>query len=168
MSKWAKVGDAKASGDKLPNLAMDAEVGTMFDVSVRITDLKDVEGRKGDLFFIIAFEVLECDDGYHEHAKPGRQYSQVIKFNNEMGPTNVKRFLLAINGFDPQDEENEDKIDEDDVEYVLSDEGKEEIIGLECDLTIEVIKTQGEGNKFTKHTWHVVEGGDDDDEEDED
>lgn len=159
MSKWAKVGDAKASGDKLPNLAMDAPIGTMFDVSVRITDLKDIEGRRGDLFFIISFEVLECEAEYHKYAKPGRQYSYVIKFNSDMGPTNVKRFLLAVNGFDPNDTENEDKIDEDDVEYVLSDEGKEEIIGIECDLTVEVVKTSPEAksDKFTKHTWHVNE-----------
>ena len=169
MSKWAKVGEAKASGDKLPNLAMDAPIGTMFDVSVRITDIKDIEGRKGDLFFIPCFEVLECEEEYHRYAKPGRQYSYVIKFNSDMGPTNVKRFLLAINGFDPNDEENEDQVDEDLVEYVLSEEGKESIIGIECDLTVEVVKTSetAKSDKFTKHIWHVVES-DDEDEEEED
>lgn len=155
MGKWGKVGEAKASGDSLPNLLAGEDIGTRGDFLVRITNVKDVDGRSGDLFFIIEFEVLRTS---HDSAIVGRQYSQVIKYNQEMGPTNVKRFILAANGLDPQDEENEDSCGEDEVEFVLSED--QPLVGIEIELSCEVIKTKNKGTPFTKHTWHPVESDD--------
>ncbi len=159
MGKWSAVGDAKASGDSLPNIFDDPNkhpIGTRGEFSVRVTNVKDVDGRSGDIYFIIEFEILKST---HDDVILGRQYSQVIKFNNDMGPINVKRFILAANGLDPNDEENESQADEDATEYVLGED--QPLTGLEIDLTCAVIKTKRAGTPFTKHTWHVVEGADD-------
>lgn len=152
MGKWSKVGDAKASGDSLPNIFQGEEIGTHGEFYVRIINVKDVDGRQGDVFFIIEFEVLKSS---HISVVEGRQYSQVIKYNQEMGPTNVKRFILAANGLNPNKEENEDEVGEDEVEYVLGED--QPFAGLEMDLICDVIKTKKKGEPFTKHTWQPVE-----------
>lgn len=155
MGKWSKVGDAKASGDSLPNIFQNEEIGQRGEFHVRITNVKDVDGRQGDVFFIIEFDVLKSN---HKSVIEGRQYSQVIKYNQEMGPTNVKRFILAANGLDPNSEENENEVGEDEVEFVLSED--QPLAGLEIDLMCEVIKTKQKGTPFTKHTWFPVETDD--------
>lgn len=147
MSKWATVGDAKASGDKLPNLPAGR-------YAVEITKCKDVEGRSGDLFFIVELKIQESDNSA---VSVGAAYSQVIKFNNDMGPINVKRFILAANGFDPNDAANDDEVGEDEVEFVLSEE--QPLAGLVMDLQCDMIKTKA-GKDFTKHTWFAVEDAD--------
>lgn len=152
MGKWAKVGEAKASGDSLPNLFPNEEIGTRGEFLVRIIKVKDVDGREGDVFFIIEFEILKTS---HESAVVGRAYSHVIKYNHEMGPPNVKRFILAANGLDPNDEENEDQADEDATDYILSED--QPLAGQEMDLTCEVIRTKKKKEPFTKHIWHPID-----------
>lgn len=152
MSKWAKVGEAKASGDSLPNIFMGKPVGTRGEFHVRLSKIKDIEGRSGDLFFIIEFQVVKSS---HADVMEGRFYSQVIKYNQDMGPVNVKRFVLSANGLDPNDEENEDEVDGDATEYVLSED--QPLEGLEMDLSCEVVLTKKKKEPFTKHTWHPIE-----------
>ncbi len=155
MGKWAKVGDAKASGDSLPNIFQNEPIRTSGEFFVRITHVKDVDGREGDVFFITEFEVLKSD---HDSVIVGRQYSQVIKYNTDMGPVNVKRFILAANGMDPNNEENEDQVDEDAVEYTLGED--QPLAGLEMDLSCVVIETKKKKTPFTKHTWHPIDSED--------
>jgi hypothetical protein len=155
MGKWDNVGSAKASGDSLPNIFMGEPIGTRGEFLVDILRTKDVEGRTGDLFFIIEFKVIESS---HSSVLEGRDYSQVIKYNQDMGPINVKRFVLAANDMDPNDEENEDEVDGETVEYVLSEE--QPLAGKQMPLTCEVVKTKKKGEAFTKHTWHANEEDD--------
>lgn len=144
MSKWQKVDDAKAAGDKLPNMLP----GTF---RVRIDKVKDFEGYQGDLFYIIEFEILESSN---EKIEVGKFYSQVIKYNQPMGPINVKRFVMAASGLDPNDPDNEDAIGSEEVEESLSDD--QPFCGLEMGLQCDNITTR-EGKPFTKHTWEAVE-----------
>jgi len=144
MSKWHKVDEAKAAGDKLPNMLP----GTF---KVRIDRIKDFEGFQGDLFYIIEFEVLESSN---EDIEVGKFYSQVIKYNQTMGPINVKRFVMAASGLDPNDSENEEAIGAEEVEESLSDE--QPFSGLVMDLQCDNITTQ-KNKPFTKYTWEAVE-----------
>ncbi len=151
MGKWGKASDAKASGDSLPTLPAGKH-------KIRITKVKDIESRKGNLLFIPEYEVLQTTN---EEVKVGGFYSQVIKFNDDMGPINVKRFVLASEGYDPNDEKNENAIEdlEDVIEYIISDE--QPLAGLEMEVTVDVIITQKEKKPFPKHIWHPVEKDDD-------
>lgn len=156
MGKWSKVGEAKASGDSLPNLLMGEPIGTRAECVVRITNIKDVDGRSGDLFFIIEFEVLETSN---DAILKGRQYSQVIKYNQDMGPVNVKRFILAVNGLDPNDPDNEEAFSEDEIEDAIDGAISEGLLnGTEMPLSVEVVETKKKKEPFTKHTWHPTEG----------
>lgn len=146
MSKWQKVDDAKAAGDKLPNMLP----GTY---QVRISNVKDFEGYQGDLFYIIEFEILESSN---ENIEVGKFYSQVIKYNQPMGPINVKRFLMAATGFDPNDPDNEEAVTSEEVEQSLEEDDPLGLKGLEMGLQCDDIRTR-EGKPFTKHTWEAIE-----------
>lgn len=150
MGKWSKVNNAKAAGDKKPWLPPG-------QFKVRIDKCKDVDGYEGDIFFVIEFEVLESST---DEVEAGKMYSQVIKWNQNMGPINVKRFLLCANGLDPEDPENDDEVDEDAVEFVLSDE--QPLQGVIMEVQTDLIETK-KNTEFTKHTWFPV---DEDDQED--
>lgn len=145
MSKWKGIGEANAAGDRKPWF----EPGRY---KVRITGCHDRDGRKGDVFFIVEAEVLEILNTVDEvKMQVGNTYSQVIKFNTDMGPINVKRFILAANGLDPNDADNQDQVDEDTVELVVSEE--QPLAGTEMDLQCDLIKTR-DGGDFTKYTWY--------------
>lgn len=157
MGKWAKVKDAKASGDKLPNLVAG-------DFQVKISNVKDVDGREGDTFYIIEMEVLKSST---DEVIVGRFYSYVIKYNIDMGPVNVKRFLLAAYGFDPQDPDNEDENFLREEGVLEADEGWEELVemslgedqpiaGIVMNLSCVLETTKKKKQPFTKHTWFAA------------
>lgn len=152
MGKYSKVTGAKAAGDKKPYLLPG-------QYTVRIDKVKDVDGFEGDLFFVIEMEILKSSN---EDVEVGKLFSQVIKYNQSMGPVNVKRFILCANGLDPDDPDNDDEVGEDEVELVLSDE--QPLTGVEMELQCDVIETK-KGTDFTKHTWFPIE--DDEEEEEE-
>lgn len=159
MSKWKGMSEADPTGDKKPWF----EPGKY---RVRVTGCHEREGRQGDLFYIVEAEVLEIfETSNPDKMKEGHIYSQVIKFNQDMGPINVSRFILAANGLDPNDPENKDVVDEETVEYTLSED--QPLVGTEMELQCDLIKTR-EKKDFTKYTWFPAERDANEDEDDED
>ena len=160
MGMYNKMNKAKASGDKKPRLPPGF-------FTTRIDVVKGVDGYEGDHFIVIEFEVLKTST---DEAETGKMYSQVIKWNQNMGPINVKRFLLCAGGYDPNDEDNEDKVDEDDLEFALSDE--QPLKGLIMEVQVDLIETK-KNTEFSKHTWFPVdedeqeEGSDEEEDEEE-
>jgi hypothetical protein len=126
---------------------------------VRIAKLREVNSRKGFTFYVIDAELVEIyDTEIPEKMKVGRTYSQMIKFNEDMGPINVARFLLAAMGLDPIHPDNKGLIGEEEINASIDTQFCAE---QEMDLDCVTIQTQS-GNDFTEHRWHPYE-----DEEDE-
>lgn len=149
MSMWSGVGDADATGDKKPWF----EAGKYF---VRIDSVQGRDGRGGKVWFIVEAELLEIESTTDEDKmKVGKVYSQTINFSQDMGPINVKRFILAAMGLDPSDSENNDKVGEEEVDLAVSEE--QPLAGIELWLQCDQIQTKS-GNPFTKYTWFAAEG----------
>jgi len=124
---------------------------------VRIAKLREVNSRKGFTFYVIDAEVIEVyETEVPEKMKEGRTYSQMIKFNEDMGPINVARFLLAANGMDPNDEENKGIIGEEEINASIDTQF---CAGQEMDLECVLIQTKA-GTDFTEHRWSPWEGED--------
>jgi hypothetical protein len=148
MSALSGITGADASGDRKPWL----ESGRY---RVRITACREVTSRKNDVFFIVEVEVLVIHQtDVPEKMKVGRHYCQMIKFNDDMGPINVKRFLLCALGMDPNTAENQDRVDDDAAIYSVSND--QPLAGLEMEVHVEMITTKA-GNPFSKHNWMPCE-----------
>jgi hypothetical protein len=158
MGMWSGVNDADATGDKKPWF----EPGKYF---VRIDSVAGRDGRNGKIWFIVEAEVLQIESTEDEKKmKEGKIYSQTINYSQDMGPINVKRFILAAMGLDPSDDENNDKVGEEEVEFAVSEE--QPLAGVEMWLQCDQIETRA-GKPFTKYTWFAAEGDEDEDEGDE-
>lgn len=117
---------------------------------VRIVKLREVDSRKGDTFYCIDAEMIEVyDTEVPEKMKEGRVYTQMIKWNDDMGPINCARFLLAANGLDPNDKDNKGVIDEDVINESIDTQF---CVGQEMDLDCVTITTK-KGTDFTEHRW---------------
>jgi hypothetical protein len=148
MGKWDTIGDADAAGDKKPW----CEVGRYW---VKIIRCLDRQGRTGINWYIIEFEIQQVESTADpKKMVAGKIYSQAINFNEDMGPINVKRFILAAEGKDPNDADNNDEVDGATVEYTLSEE--QPLAGVEMWLQCDLIKTR-KGADYTKHTWFPAE-----------
>ena len=133
---------------------------------VKIKGVKVIESRrsKKDLF-IIECEVLESTNDKY---KPGSTASQVIVMNEIMSLPNVKGFMCAASGVDPEDDDANDKVGkqwteltgkkmsfEDACEYAISPD--QPLAGTELELECVEIITKGKGQPFTKHVWNAPE-----------
>jgi len=122
---------------------------------VRIAKLREVNSRKGFTFYCIDAELIEIyDTEVPEKMKLGRVYTQMIKFNEDMGPINVARFLLAALGEDPNASDNKGVIDEDAINDSIDTQF---CVGQEMDLDCVVITTKA-NTDFTEHRWKQWEG----------
>lgn len=121
---------------------------------VRIDACRCVPSRNGDVFYIIEAELLVVHQtDVPEKMKVGLHYAQMIKFNNDMGPQNTKRFLLCALGLDPNLKENQNQVTDDIANISISSE--QPFMGLEMELICEAIITKS-GKPFTKHNWMPV------------
>lgn len=152
MGRYSKVTGTDASGGRKPW----CEPGEYW---VRIVKCREHDGRN-DFYFVIDMEIVEIlSTSDPVKMRVGAEYSQMIKIQEDMGPVNIKRFILAANGYDWKDKENNDVVDEEDVEFVLSDAQplEDKLMRLTCQL----IQTK-EKKDFTEYVWHPVEEDDDD------
>lgn len=167
-SRWTGIGDANAAGDRKPWF----EPG-LYDVEIQ--QCNGVEGRKGGLFFVVEAKVLKIyETSEPKKMRKGSVYSQIINFDKDMGPINVKRFILAAEGLDPNEADNSDEVGEEEVEYAVHED--QPFAGTRLRLQCDLITTKA-GNPFTKYTWMSAktkleeeedEEEDDDEYEDED
>jgi len=144
MGKFAKIEEVKASGDRLPYFLEGR-------YTVRILAVREVESRKGDLFIIVECHILASSN---KDVRVGGNYAQAMKWNDDMGPINVKRFILACNGLDPNDDKNNDAVGEEEVDLAVGE--SQPLAGIEIELQCDAIKTRS-GGDFTKHTWLPVQ-----------
>jgi len=140
MGKYSGVNDADATGDRHPYFL----VGNH---TVEIIKVIDRVSRNRELFIVIEAKLLSTDS---ENMRVGTTYAQLIKYNNDMGPINLKRFILAANGLEATEETNKE-VDEDTVEDVLSDD--QPLAGVVLGLQCHTILTKSDKKEFTVHTW---------------
>lgn len=160
---FKKLNQADASGDKKPWF----EPG---HYQVRIAKCKAFDDRRGNPLCVIEAEVLESDN---DVVKVGGTYSQIIKMNQDMGPINLKRFLIAAWGgdaskkensefehflehvceMDPKEvAENDDIKDWDDFAGDMFDDEEEPLVGTEMPLHC-ILEKKQDGDPFTRYAW---------------
>ena len=126
------------------------------DYKVRIVKLRDFVSRKQIPFYVIDAELLEVyETEVPEKMIAGRVYSQMIKLQEDMGPINVARFLLAAMGEDPNSPNNKDEIGGPEMIAAIETQF---CAGQEMRLTCVLIQTQA-GSDFTEHRWHPWQEG---------
>lgn len=111
-----------------------------------------MRSRKGDDLFIAETKILESDQ---EERRVGTTCSWVVSMKQDAAMGNIKGFIAAANGIDPNDKDKVDaEVTEEAAEFVVSAENplKGVTMGLEC----VPIKTRA-GNPFTLHKWQVAE-----------
>ena len=164
--RFKKLNTADASGDKKPWF----EPGHYM---VRIVKVKAFDDRNGHPLVVIEAECLESDN---ESIRVGSVYSQVMKMDQDMGPINLKRFLIASQGGDPGKKENSDfeyfienvcemdpkeLAEQDDIKDWedfaddMFDEEEEPLVGTEMPLDCIATKKK-DGDPFTKYAWQAA------------
>ncbi len=117
-------------------------------------------------FFIIEMMLLSTDN---PDLKIGAEYSQVINMSNVMAFPNIKIFVGAVSGVDPNDENLNELVEahwtkelgvnvdfEQICDLFVSDD--QPLKDLEMDLECRLIKTgQNKDGEFTKHLWQPRE-----------
>lgn len=134
---------------------------------VKIKAVKEQHSQQGnDVFFIVEMDLLETDN---EKLEVGKEYSQVINIGKQMGFANIKIFVAAASGVDPNEEDINEQVEAywtKTLEMDLNFEQICEIIcsadqplaGLEMTLECRNLPTRDDG-EFTKHLWDPIEVG---------
>ena len=147
MSFFGNMGsvDATAAGNRRPYFLE----GTY---KVRVVKAAAFNSRTGIPYFVAEAEILESNN---PDRPAGMVCAQVIKLATDMGPINVKRFIAAANGIDPNSQAANEEVNEDVCEYAVSDE--QPLAGIEMGLQCVLTATQ-KGGDYTIHHWEPALG----------
>lgn len=107
--------------------------------------------RKREDLVIIEVEILEVLSGDDASNMVGSRPSQVVNFKHDAALRNVKNFLCAAAGLDPNDEAQQARITPAIAEK-LTDPKDTELNGVEVICTATTIITKS-NNPFTLHAW---------------
>lgn len=119
---------------------------------VRIIRFFAMESRKKEDLVIAECEVLASDVA---ERKVGMKPSWVVNLKQDAALGNIKGFLAACLGLDPNDTEAvNERITEDFCEEAVSEDNP--LAGIEVNLEAVNIKTR-ENNDFTLHKWSPAE-----------
>jgi hypothetical protein len=159
------------SGIKEVSISKSGQYFKPGNYKVRIKAVKTQDSQVGPAkkFFIVETEVLKSSN---PDIAVGSERSQIIDMSNVMALPNVKYFVAAASGVDPNSEGINGEVEgywkkklaEDGVlkpgEDVSFDQICELVVsainplgGIELDLECMNITTKGEGKEFTKHLW---------------
>jgi hypothetical protein len=118
---------------------------------IEILRVFTMHSRKGDDLFIVETKILESDQA---ERRVGTTCSWVVNLKMDPAMGNIKGFIAAANGIDPN---NKDKVDaevtEEAAEFVVSEENP--LKGIVMGLEAVPIKTRA-GGDFTLHKWQMV------------
>jgi len=119
---------------------------------VEIVKVFAMRGRKGDDLFIVETKILQSDNA---ERRPGGSCSWVVNLKHEPSLGNIKGFIAAANGIDPNNKgEVDSQVNEEAVEAACHADNPLE--GIIIDLEATEIKTKA-GGDFTVHKWTPVE-----------
>lgn len=132
-----------------------------YKVKIKAVKVQTSQMNAGKQMFIVETEVLESDC---PTITPGMERSQIIKMGEVMTFPNIKAFIAAASGVDPNSENINDEVEaywqktigeftpfEKLVENIVSSANPLE--NLVMDLECKVITTKEEKKPFTKHFW---------------
>jgi hypothetical protein len=116
---------------------------------VEIQEVLVKTSRKKDLLYIVECKILKSTNAGRN---PGMECSQVINLKHDAAMGNVKRFLAAAFGIDPENPEaiTAAGVNEELAEYSYSK--SQPVKGRMVDLEAVTVPTR-EGGKFTVHNW---------------
>lgn len=133
-----------------------------------LVKVQDVRMQPSELvatdYFVVEFEVVEST---HNDLNAGESYSWTCdpkrKFGkNKVGQNDIKQFVCALAGFDPNDETAKSKINKGHLRMILNGEdptddvgrGIASNIGSGALVKVETIpKTSKDGRPWTQHLW---------------
>lgn len=134
-----------------------------YRVKIKAVKGQESSATPGKHFFIVETEVLESSN---PDIPVGNERSQVITMGEQMALPNVKMFMAAVSGVDPNSDTINEEVEaywepklgqhmsfKDICELVTSSANPLE--GLELALVCEEITTKGTGKPFTKHLWQA-------------
>lgn len=145
-----------------------------YKVRVKAVKVQDSQVGAAKKFFIVETEVLrsDCPD-----IVVGSERSEVIAMDNVMALPNVKAFIAAASGVDPNSEEINQEVEahwkKRLTDQKVLQQGEDVSFDQICDLVISAINplggtelelecvnitTKGEGKDFTKHLWQPKTG----------
>lgn len=143
MGKFKGVSSAKVSAGGVYFLA------GLYGVKVKRVHM--ITSRKKEDLFIVECVILTSNNDLR---KPGTTCSWVVKMSQDAALGNIKGFMAAINGIDPNDDGAIEEQIGDDLEELcetaVSDDNPLEDENI--DLEVVNIKTR-EGNDFSLHKW---------------
>lgn len=144
MGLFDGIGDARPGGSNVYFL--------QGKYKVKLNKVFTYKSRKKDDLFIAECEILESTS---DKRPADTKASWVVNLKHEAALGNIKGFIAAANGIDPEDEEKvNEEVTEEVVEYCVGlDNPLEDIV---LDLVCTDIKTRA-GNDFTLHEWTSVE-----------
>lgn len=119
--------------------------------TVEILKAFTMRSRKKEDLFIVECKILESTN---EKRPAGGKASWCVKLSQDAALGNIKGFIAAANGIDPNDDDRvNEEVTEDAVEFAVSNDNP--LAGVTVDLTCTEITTRA-GNPFTKHEWAAV------------
>ena len=118
---------------------------------VEVLKVFTMRSRQKDDLFIVECRILESEN---EKRPAGTKASWVVSFKHDSALGNIKGFVAAANGIDPNDDERVTaEVTEEAVEMAVSDDNP--LQGLTMGLVCTMVSTKA-GNPFTRHDWEPV------------
>lgn len=132
MGKFSNIGKV--------NVSKSGQYFTAGNYQVRIKEVKIVPSQAGGNkeYFVIETEILDSDN---PKIKPGSERSHVIDMSNVMSMPNIKAFIAAVSGVDPQsstiNEEVEAYWQKWGTEQKIMEAGEEMTFERVCDMIVD-------------------------------
>lgn len=101
-------------------------------------------------FYLVEFTILESDN---EERPAGMTVTWMTDVDNDMGPINIKRFLAAAAGIDPNSEEANKEITS--KVAMLSVSSDQPLAGAQIYVNVQTVTTKA-GSNFSEHRWQPV------------
>lgn len=123
---------------------------------VRVEKLKEVQSRQNDDLLFVECTVVETSTPKND---VGTRASYCMKINSDSFGGNMKAFVAATQGIDPEDSEELDKIPDDEweplCEYAVHKD--QPLRGTYLQLTTMEIITKKEKKPYTVHKWGPID-----------
>ena len=108
------------------------------------------KARDKRTYYLVEAKILESDN----NERPiGMMVTWMTDVDNDMGPINIKRFLAAVCGIDPNSEEANTQVTSASARLSVSDE--QPLTGEKVYVSVVTITTRA-GSTFSEHRWTPV------------
>lgn len=141
---FAGIDDVDPNGQRNPYLE---EGSYVLEVeSCRILDSRDKR-----TYYLVELKVIESDN---DSRPADMMVTWMTDLDKDMGPVNVKRFIAAVNGIDPNSPQAKSEITEEICEFSISDD--QPLKGMQVFCEVVKVETR-QKTEFSEHRWRPLE-----------